>query len=410
MAVQAATGGEHGDAVQRVPAPEEATEQYTGPVEEDLGNLLVNDSAPLEETLHSEEALSKHARDVLQHLVNKLFKQETYPAEGFGRMAKLPTPTTQLPRQKPMPEPRPLTRFERFARRKGMPTKKKRSKLVWDESEQRWKRRHGKDRVSREQDIAVKEASENDQPGSTDPFTRLEQERKQRTKAQKGREERNLREMYAKGGSKALPANVSIDASAAAAPESNSKSTSKAATAAPKEPSRSKQKREELSVQTAKVAEATASMGKFDKMQPGEPDSARSKPGKHRQLDPVTASAKTADQAPDVQRSKRLASRIASGEDIVQADKARRVQQQQEEASGRKRKRDGGEDEDDDEGDDSWRKRKKQGLQKQRQAGKKAAKSTHALKKQHNASAGGRKKTGARKQQQQRQSKGKQKK
>lgn len=369
-------------AVRRVQTPEEATGEYTGPLEEDVGNLMVCDNAPLaDETLASEDALSTHARNVLQHLVNKLFKQPSFPADGFGRMAELPPPNTRLPRQKPMPEPRPLTRFEKFAKRKGLRTRKKRSKLVWDDQAQAWKRRHGKDRVSRQEDVPVVEAGENEQPGSTDPFTKMERERKQRSQAQKARETRNLQEMHSKGGSKALPSHVSLAAA-------NGPSTS---SALPKEPAGSKQKREHLSAQTARVAEATASMGKFDAMQPGEPQSARSRRGKQKQLDPVTVPAKQAENAPDVQRSKKLASKIASGEDIVQADKARKLQQQADEARNRKQKlkRDDGIDAANDDDTDGGsvdaqarKKQKKQGLLQQRQAGKKAAKSAKAAKKQ----------------------------
>ncbi|XP_070600318.1 ribosome biogenesis regulatory protein homolog [Erythrolamprus reginae] len=53
-------------------------------------------------------------------------------------------PSTRLPREKPLPRPRPLTKWEQFVRLKGIqPTRKKRGTLVWDESAQEWKQRWG---------------------------------------------------------------------------------------------------------------------------------------------------------------------------------------------------------------------------------------------------------------------------
>ena len=62
-------------------------------------------------------------------------------------LAKLPVPTTILPREKPVPKPRPETRFEKFAKMKGM-TKRKKDKLVYDEESGKWKRRHGYDKAN----------------------------------------------------------------------------------------------------------------------------------------------------------------------------------------------------------------------------------------------------------------------
>lgn len=45
---------------------------------------------------------------------------------------ELPEPITILPREKPLPEPKPTTKWEKFAREKGI-KKRKHSRLVWDE-------------------------------------------------------------------------------------------------------------------------------------------------------------------------------------------------------------------------------------------------------------------------------------
>lgn len=52
-------------------------------------------------------------------------------------MVKLAMPTTLLPRAKPVPKPKPLTKWQEFAKSKGI-TKKKKDKLQWDEQLQKW--------------------------------------------------------------------------------------------------------------------------------------------------------------------------------------------------------------------------------------------------------------------------------
>ena len=63
----------------------------------------------------------------------------TLPAEksGDGPLAQLPAPTTTLPRAKPLPKPKPPTKWERFAAAKGI-QKKRKEKKVWDEEKQDW--------------------------------------------------------------------------------------------------------------------------------------------------------------------------------------------------------------------------------------------------------------------------------
>lgn len=57
-------------------------------------------------------------------------------------MATLPDPTFELPRAKPVPEERVLTKWEEYAASKGI-TKRKRSRMVFDEASQEYKPRYG---------------------------------------------------------------------------------------------------------------------------------------------------------------------------------------------------------------------------------------------------------------------------
>ncbi|XP_054841218.1 ribosome biogenesis regulatory protein homolog [Eublepharis macularius] len=116
-------------------------------LEFDAGNLLAVDRNPVGRAVVAREALLRTlARDNTQLLVGQLWGLPSERAEGGAGpvVAKLPEPSTRLPREKPLPKARPLTRWEQFARLKGIrPTRKKRGTLVWDEAAKEWRRRWG---------------------------------------------------------------------------------------------------------------------------------------------------------------------------------------------------------------------------------------------------------------------------
>ena len=66
-----------------------------------------------------------------------------------GPLAMLPPVSTQLPRSKPLPKPKPPTKWEKFASAKGI-QKKKRDRKVFDEEKQEWVNRWGKGGKNRE--------------------------------------------------------------------------------------------------------------------------------------------------------------------------------------------------------------------------------------------------------------------
>jgi len=91
---------------------------------------------------HEREAyLHANARDGVQLLVSTLFSLPTLSSPE-GPLAQLPAPTTQLPRAKPLPKPKPPTKWERFARAKGVHSQR-RDRKVWDEESQTWVARWG---------------------------------------------------------------------------------------------------------------------------------------------------------------------------------------------------------------------------------------------------------------------------
>jgi len=71
------------------------------------------------------------ARDNTQLLINEIWKCPKHRVDDVT-VAKLPNQTTVLPRALPVPRPRELTKWEKFAKEKGI-QKKKKDKLKWDD-------------------------------------------------------------------------------------------------------------------------------------------------------------------------------------------------------------------------------------------------------------------------------------
>jgi len=64
--------------------------------------------------------------------LNKIWELPTEKVEE-AIVAKLPAPTFTLPREKPLPKPKPQTKWQKYAQEKGI-TKTKKSKLTWDQT------------------------------------------------------------------------------------------------------------------------------------------------------------------------------------------------------------------------------------------------------------------------------------
>lgn len=118
----------------------------------DLGNILANDPNPLElpQTANLNDSLKAIARDGTQSLLNQLLTtcQITSTAAN-GVLLNLPKPATDVPRHKPLPTPKAPTKWELFARKKGigkysskpgaaLADKERRKNLVYDEASGEW--------------------------------------------------------------------------------------------------------------------------------------------------------------------------------------------------------------------------------------------------------------------------------
>ncbi|KAM6900130.1 ribosome biogenesis regulatory protein homolog [Xenentodon cancila] len=146
----------------------------------DVGDLLACDINRVESRDfrdQKEDFLRSLARDNTQLLINEIWKLPTERVEE-AIVAKLPAPTTRLPREKPPPKPRPPTRWEQFAKLKGI-QKKKKTNLVWDETAKEWRRRWGYRRAKDDTKEWLIEVPESADP-SEDQFAKRIKAKKER--------------------------------------------------------------------------------------------------------------------------------------------------------------------------------------------------------------------------------------
>lgn len=154
-------------------------------LEFDVGNLLAVDKNRIDSrevrNTKKEDFLRALARDNTQLLINEIWKLQTQRV-GDAIVATLPEPTTPLPREKPPPKPKPPTKWEQFAKLKGI-QKKKKTNLVWDETAKEWRRRWGYKRAKDDTKEWMIEVPETADPNE-DQFAK-------RTNAKKERVARN---------------------------------------------------------------------------------------------------------------------------------------------------------------------------------------------------------------------------
>ena len=171
---------------------DEATAQY---MTFDLGRLACSNTTPVAKAnLGDGKAMLERARDSVQMMVGRLFALPSESAD-FGRLAELPAPTTVLPREKPVPRPKPLTRWEQFAKEKGI-QKKKNERMVYDDQAKEWRPNWGYKRANEDR-TPILEAGPGDD-GKSDPFEKKANEKKERIQMQKNREKRNEEEAAGK--------------------------------------------------------------------------------------------------------------------------------------------------------------------------------------------------------------------
>lgn len=113
----------------------------------DLGHLLAEDANQLTlDHTSLEQSLAAVARDGAQALINQLLTTcplQTTPDKDV--LLTLPAPSTRLPREKPVPEAKPPTKWQRFAEKKGIKpkTREQRRNITFDKESGDWTRKWG---------------------------------------------------------------------------------------------------------------------------------------------------------------------------------------------------------------------------------------------------------------------------
>lgn len=146
----------------------------------DLGNLLALDSSAINVScLHSAKDgyLSELCRDNTQLLFNALWQLPMSRCED-SVVVKLPHPSSRLPREKPVPEKKGLTKWEQYARAKGI-NKRKKERMVWDEEKKEWRPRWGYKRVDADSEKWCLEVPQNADKFE-DQFAKLKKEKTER--------------------------------------------------------------------------------------------------------------------------------------------------------------------------------------------------------------------------------------
>ncbi len=182
------------------------------PVTYDLGNLTVFDSNALDSQQLStnnpdrEEYIKSISRDNAQLLINQILslpmKTTTESAGSNGQsssitLVQLPQPTTELPREKPIPKAKEPTKWEQFAARKGIQAKEKSGRMVYDEATGEWVPKWGYKGKNKDLDnqwlVEVDDKVKGTADELIDPRTLSRAERKQLVKKNELQQKRNLK-------------------------------------------------------------------------------------------------------------------------------------------------------------------------------------------------------------------------
>jgi len=227
------------------------------------------------------------AKAATQALVNELFRLPLDRSD-VGPIAALPHSSTALPRFKPVPKAKTETRWEAFAKTKGI-EKKKKGRLEWDEAKEKWAPSWGYKRRGDEADEPIIEMKENDL--MADPRAEREADRKQQVAINERKRKGN--ERRAAGGLKRKEPEDALSLSPAAEKQNNRKGgAGRSHTAGKKKeasvevptgvpvpsgvpvdlekPGEKKRGKKNVDAALAAAQKSTASMGNFDALREGE--------------------------------------------------------------------------------------------------------------------------------------------
>ncbi|OYY61018.1 MAG: hypothetical protein B7Y50_05460 [Hydrogenophilales bacterium 28-61-11] len=175
----------------------------------DLGLLLAQDPNAI--TLDGsalEQSLAEITRDGAQSLINQLLTTCPLNSTKEGVLLTLPPPTTRLPREKPVPEAKPPTKWERFAAKKGIKpkTREQRRNLAYDEESGEWTRKWGYKALNKKGEddwlVEVDPQKEAERKEGTSIRGDGRRERKERLKRNERKMRKNQRDAAAKSATR----------------------------------------------------------------------------------------------------------------------------------------------------------------------------------------------------------------
>ncbi|EHK15676.1 uncharacterized protein TRIVIDRAFT_38549 [Trichoderma virens Gv29-8] len=175
----------------------------------DLGHLLAEDPNPVAlDHAAIDQSLAQIARDGAQSLINQLLTTCPLKSTTDGVLLTLPQPATRLPREKPVPQPKPPTKWERFAAKKGIKakTREQRRNLAYDEESGEWKRKWGYKGLNKKGEddwlVEVDQKKEAERKEGTSIRGDGRRERKERIQRNERKMRKNQRDAAAKTGKK----------------------------------------------------------------------------------------------------------------------------------------------------------------------------------------------------------------
>jgi len=222
-------------------------------------------------TIINEDQLLETAREGCQQILKGLWSLDSEKTDA-GPMGVLPQQfEIKTPRELPPPPPKQETKWEKFAKERGIPTnKEKRSRKVWDEAAGTWMYRHGYQKAndSTNTEWPIMEVKRNDDPYA-DPWESARDAKRARVdkntenrmrnmeragRLAKGTTTRTLKDKTrareaGKAGGGSMPSGIPVDMVSS---KQRGKNLTKAALIA--------------------TQRSTASLGKFDMMREGEPE------------------------------------------------------------------------------------------------------------------------------------------
>ncbi|TGZ83429.1 ribosomal biogenesis regulatory protein [Ascodesmis nigricans] len=175
------------------------------PLEFDMAHLCCFDNNPLPPDQYSsdlEACLSAAVRDGAQALINQVLTTLPLKSTSDGIYAELPEPVTSLPREKPVPKEREPTKWELFAKKKGIKAKQRDGKLVYDEETGEWVPKwgyKGKNKDVENQWLVEVDEKREAQGKEGDERTLSREERKRRIKLNERQHKKNERRDAAAG-------------------------------------------------------------------------------------------------------------------------------------------------------------------------------------------------------------------